>query len=238
MNQRVRRLLTFSLEILEQVVGCNDGGCSNCDWCCELPAVCGTIAEVRVAAIGVEKTGEAFRAATHTALRRGRHENDIERCFLQNGTRGPIIHQQEIFPLSSARVNAHTSPETRVVNRRGVEKQTKESARRYAIYCVGLGHMFLLAGARPYVSIGWLWAWRWAICFYCVCVYVYMCVCVCVYVYVCVCVFLGLRHHREGTCWRYISSSNKLKLKYTLTKLCVNELYKAAAIGRFPSSRH
>src|SRR6218665_1929559 len=24
---------------------------------------------------------------------------------------------------------------------------------------VGLGHMFLLCGARPYVSIGWLWAW-------------------------------------------------------------------------------
>src|SRR6218665_2262121 len=75
-------------------------------------------------------------------------------------------------------------------------------------YCVALGHMFLLCGTRPYVSIGW----RWAICFYyvplghmfllvgcgrgarpyvsIVCVYVYMCVCVCVYVYVfmCVCV--------------------------------------------------
>src|SRR6218665_2176458 len=33
-------------------------------------------------------------------------------------------------------------------------------------YCVALGHMFLLCGARPYVSIGWLWAWGWAICFY------------------------------------------------------------------------
>src|SRR6218665_4022516 len=26
--------------------------------------------------------------------------------------------------------------------------------------------MFLLCGARPYVSIGWLWAWGSAICFY------------------------------------------------------------------------
>src|SRR6218665_1899111 len=77
-------------------------------------------------------------------------------------------------------------------------------------YCVGLGHMFLLCGARPYVSIGWLWAWGSAICFYyaalghmfllvacgrgarpyvsivciCVCVCMYVCVCVCV----CVCV--------------------------------------------------
>src|SRR6218665_3318605 len=39
-------------------------------------------------------------------------------------------------------------------------------------------------------------------------------------------VFIGLPHHREGTCWRYRSSSNKLKLKYTLSKLCVNESYK------------
>jgi len=31
--------------------------------------------------------------------------------------------------------------------------QTKESARRYVIYCVAVGHMFLLCGARPYVSI-------------------------------------------------------------------------------------
>src|SRR6218665_3392228 len=77
---------------------------------------------------------------------------------------------------------------------------------------VGLGHMFLLCGARPYVSIGWLWAWGSAICFYWVAVgvglghmvllcgarpyvsigCVYMCVCVCVhvcmYMYVCVCV--------------------------------------------------
>src|SRR6218665_235190 len=65
-------------------------------------------------------------------------------------------------------------------------KQTKESVRHDVIYCVGLGHMFLLCGAlwlwticfycvalghmfllcgvRPYVSI----VWRWAICFYCV----------------------------------------------------------------------
>src|SRR6218665_8117 len=34
---------------------------------------------------------------------------------------------------------------------------------------VALGHMFLLCGARPYVSIGWLWAWGWAICFNCMC---------------------------------------------------------------------
>ena len=46
-------------------------------------------------------------------------------------------------------------------------------------------------------------------------------------------VFIGLPHHREGTCWRYISSSNKLKLKYTLsntTKLWVNDPYKAATL--------
>src|SRR6218665_1063524 len=103
---------------------------------------------------------------------------------------------------------------------------------------VGLGHMFLLCGARLYVSIGWLWAWGSAICLYwlavrvalghmfqlyvCVCVYVcvYICVYVCMYVCVCVCVcvwpyvFIGLPHHREGTCWRYISSSNKLYQNY------------------------
>src|SRR6218665_1560697 len=149
-------------------------------------------------------------------------------------------------------------------------------------YYAALGHMFLLGGcgrgARPYVSIGWLWACGSAICFYyvplghmfvlvgcgrgarpyvsIVCVYVYMCVCmcicicvyvcvyvcmyvyvcvcicmcvyICVCVYVCVCVFIGLPHHSEGTYWRYISSSNKLKLKCTLSKLCVNDSYKAA----------
>ena len=45
----------------------------------------------------------------------------------------------------------------KVVGKRREEAQTKESARRYVIYCVGLGHMFLLVGcgrgARPYVSI-------------------------------------------------------------------------------------
>src|SRR6218665_1274606 len=61
-------------------------------------------------------------------------------------------------------------------------------------YCMTLGHMFLLCGARPYVSIGWLWAWGWAICFYYAALghmfvlvgcgpYVYI-----VRVYVCVCV--------------------------------------------------
>src|SRR6218665_3325631 len=47
-------------------------------------------------------------------------------------------------------------------------------------------------------------------------------------------VFIGLPpHDREGTCWRYISSSNKLKLKCTLTnlsKLCVNDPYKVATL--------
>src|SRR6218665_3679340 len=47
---------------------------------------------------------------------------------------------------------------------------------------VGLGHMFLLCGARSYVSIGWLWA----ICFYCACVCVYVCVCMCI----CMCVYM------------------------------------------------
>src|SRR6218665_1432874 len=40
-------------------------------------------------------------------------------------------------------------------------------------------------------------------------------------------------HNSEGTCWRYISSSNKLKLKYTLsntTKLWMNDPYKAATL--------
>src|SRR6218665_2335287 len=121
---------------------------------------------------------------------------------------------------------------------------------------VGLGHMFLLCGARPCVSIGWLWTWRWAICFYwlavgvalghmfvlvgcgpyvsIVRVYVYMCVCMCICmcvyicVYMCVCMCVCVCFHMEGTCWRYISSSNKLKLKCTLSKLCVNDSYKAA----------
>src|SRR6218665_1638031 len=74
----------------------------------------------------------------------------------------------------------------------------------------------------------------------CICVCVCMCICMCVYICVCMCVcmcvymcvFIGLPHHREGTCWRYISSSNKLKLKCTLSKLCVNESYTAAS-GRF-----
>src|SRR6218665_3819535 len=51
-----------------------------------------------------------------------------------------------------------------VVGILGLEKQTKESARRYVIYCVGLGHVFLLYDPRPYVSI----MRRSAICFYCV----------------------------------------------------------------------
>src|SRR6218665_1980666 len=56
------------------------------------------------------------------------------------------------------------------------EKQTKESVRRYVIYCVALGHMFLLCGARPYVSI----VCRSAICFYCVALgHMFYCVCVC-----------------------------------------------------------
>src|SRR6218665_454136 len=46
-------------------------------------------------------------------------------------------------------------------------------------------------------------------------------------------VFIGLPHHGEGTCWRYISSSNKLKLKYTLSnisKLWVNDPYEVAML--------
>src|SRR6218665_2646967 len=95
---------------------------------------------------------------------------------------------------------------------------------------VELGHMFLLCGARLYVSIGWLWAWARPYVsimrvYVCVCV----CMCICACVCMCVCVFIGLLHHSEGTCWRYISSSNKLKLKCTLSKLCVNDPYKAAS---------
>src|SRR6218665_3339483 len=73
---------------------------------------------------------------------------------------------------------------TKVVVLLTAPEQTKESVRRYVIYCVALcgcgpyvsivwgsaicfycvaiGHMFLLCGARPYVSI----MWRSAICFY------------------------------------------------------------------------
>src|SRR6218665_2149773 len=108
--------------------------------------------------------------------------------------------------------------------------------------------MFLLCGAGPYVCIGWLWAWGSAICFYYAALgYMFLlvgcrrgagpyvsivCIYVCVYacMYVCVCVFIGLPHHSERTCWRYISSSNKLKLKCTLSKLCVNDPYKTATL--------
>ena len=91
-------------------------------------------------------------------------------------------------------------------------RQTKESARRdgAAVARLLCGHKFLLCGARPYVSIGWLWAWGSAIWFYyvalghmfvlvgcgrgarpyvsivCVCVYVCVCMCICICVYVCV----------------------------------------------------
>src|SRR6218665_2240351 len=88
---------------------------------------------------------------------------------------------------------------------------------------VAMGHMFLLVGcgrgARPYGSI----MYRWAICFYWLAVGVrlghmfLLCVCMCIC------------FHREGIWWRYISSSNKLKLKCTLSKLCVNDPYKAAS---------
>src|SRR6218665_3173443 len=89
-------------------------------------------------------------------------------------------------------------------------------------YYVRLGHMFLLCGARPYVSIGRLWAWGSAICFYWLAVGVGLghmfLLCGCgPYVmshtpkpYAAPYVFIGLPHHWEGTCWRYISSSKKL----------------------------
>src|SRR6218665_2844629 len=75
--------------------------------------------------------------------------------------------------------------------------------------------MFLLVGcgrgAGPYVCIGWLWA-------------------IVSIVRVYVCMYVTICFHREGTCWHYISSSNKLKLKCTLSKLCVNDSYKAATL--------
>ena len=100
-----------------------------------------------------------------------------------------------------------------------IEKQTKESVRHDVIYCVGLGHMFLLLGCGPYVSIVWLWT----ICFYyvalghmfllcvcmciyvCVCVYVYVCVyvCVCVCVYVCVSMYVHAFACKLETSWPY-----------------------------------
>ena len=61
-----------------------------------------------------------------------------------------ILHKIFSFNIQSDTVAS-------VVGKRREEAQTKESARRYVIYCVGLGHMFLLVGcgrgARPYVSI-------------------------------------------------------------------------------------
>src|SRR6218665_790712 len=73
--------------------------------------------------------------------------------------------------VSLLKNNLFRSPS--VVGRPQLEKQTKESVRRYVIYCIGqkhlllgaslsticfycvaLGHMFLLCGARPYVFIG------------------------------------------------------------------------------------
>src|SRR6218665_3274163 len=53
-----------------------------------------------------------------------------------------------------------------VVGILGLPRQTKESARCDGAARLLYGHMFLLCGARPYVSIGWLWAWGSAICFY------------------------------------------------------------------------
>src|SRR6218665_1075004 len=64
----------------------------------------------------------------------------------------------------------------------------------------------------------------------CICMCVYICVCMRVCMCVCVCVFIGLPHHSERTCWRYISSSNKLKLKCTLSKLRVNDPYRTATL--------
>src|SRR6218665_1942625 len=73
---------------------------------------------------------------------------------------GRLVHRQHL--------EIHTFIHTYilVVGRPQLEKQTKESARRYVIYCVRLGHMFVLVGcgrgARPYVSI----MRRWAVCLY------------------------------------------------------------------------
>src|SRR6218665_533330 len=85
-----------------------------------------------------------------------------------------------------------------VVGKRGLESQTKESARSadkrpspgycaaICFYYAALGHMFVLVGcgrgAGPYVSIGWLWAWRWAICLYWLAVghMFLLCVCMCI----------------------------------------------------------
>src|SRR6218665_363378 len=66
-------------------------------------------------------------------------------------------------------------PTLSVVGRLTAPRQTKESARRYVIYCEALGHMFLLVGcgrgARPYVSI----MCRYAKFFYCLSVCVSLC---------------------------------------------------------------
>src|SRR6218665_53465 len=78
-------------------------------------------------------------------------------------------------------------------------------------YCVALDHMFLLCGHRPYVSIVCDHMFL-TICFYCVALGHMFLLCglktyVSIFSVKTIC-FHRLAHHREETCWRYISSSN------------------------------
>src|SRR6218665_1510031 len=111
---------------------------------------------------------------------------DIVGCLLRNNfnqstparfVASPDLPNLSATPRAVATIYAFRRTSSLVVIRRQAPAQTKESARRdkrpspgYCVaicfYCVGLGHMFLLCGARPYVSIGWLWAWGSALCFY------------------------------------------------------------------------
>src|SRR6218665_742484 len=71
-----------------------------------------------------------------------------------------------VSQATSVRLPRHARLMMLVVGILPISKQTKESARRYVIYCVRLGHMFVLVGcgrgARPYVSI----MRSWDICLY------------------------------------------------------------------------
>src|SRR6218665_823177 len=83
------------------------------------------------------------------------------------------------FRIAKAKKPHTIAEDLLVVIRLTVPKQTKESAaatrankrigqkrRQKTVARLLCGHMFLLCGAGPYVSIGWLWAWGSAICFY------------------------------------------------------------------------
>src|SRR6218665_3276591 len=66
----------------------------------------------------------------------------------------------DLGPESPTPTSSGYTDSTKADKRIGQKRRQKTVAR---LLC---GHMFLLCGAGPYVSIGWLWAWGSAICFY------------------------------------------------------------------------